>query len=48
MNGFGSSGTFNQADEGLLSKFKGQSIASADAYGTVSSSVVKNAGQGHI
>lgn len=48
VNGFGSSGAFNQADEGLLSKFKGQSIASADTYGNVASNVVKNAGQGHL
>ena len=44
----GNSGTFSQSDEGLLSKFKGQNIASADASSNVASSVVKNAGQGHL
>ena len=44
----GNSGIFIQSDEGLLSKFKGQNIASADASSNVPSSAVKNAGQGHL
>ncbi|OJJ81702.1 polysaccharide lyase family 1 protein, partial [Aspergillus glaucus CBS 516.65] len=48
VNGFGNSGTFNQDDTSLLSKFKGQNIASADAYSKVASSVTSNAGQGHL
>ncbi|PLB49088.1 hypothetical protein P170DRAFT_383689 [Aspergillus steynii IBT 23096] len=48
INGFGSSGTFSQADEDFLSNFKGKNIASAEAYGNVASSVTSNAGQGHL
>ena len=48
LNSMGNSGTFSQSDEGLLSKFKGQNIASADASSNVPSSAVKNAGQGHL
>ncbi|CAG7942862.1 unnamed protein product [Penicillium salamii] len=48
VNGFGSSGTFNQADTNFLSNFAGKNIASASAYGTVVSSVTANAGQGKL
>ncbi|KAL3476060.1 pectin lyase A [Aspergillus californicus] len=48
VNGFGSSGTFNQADTDFLSNFEGQNIASASAYGDVVSSVVASAGHGTI
>ncbi|RHZ63581.1 polysaccharide lyase family 1 protein [Aspergillus thermomutatus] len=48
VNGFGSSGTFSQADEDFLSNFKGKNIASASAYTTVVSSVTANAGQGKL
>ncbi|GES64695.1 pectin lyase A [Aspergillus terreus] len=48
VNGFGNSGSFSQADTGFLSKFQGQNIASATAYGEVASSVSSNAGQGHL
>ncbi|KAK1141844.1 hypothetical protein N8T08_008356 [Aspergillus melleus] len=48
LNGFGSSGTFNQADESFLANFKGKNIASASAYGNVASSVSSGAGQGHL
>ncbi|KAL4778601.1 pectin lyase fold/virulence factor, partial [Aspergillus varians] len=48
VNGFGNSGTFNQADTSLLSKFKGQNIAAASAYGTVASTVSSNAGNGNL
>ncbi|KAL4754340.1 pectin lyase A [Aspergillus terricola var. indicus] len=44
VNGFGSSGTFNQADTDFLSKFEGQNIASADSYSGVASSVASSAG----
>ncbi|KAL4734506.1 pectin lyase A [Aspergillus similis] len=44
LNGFGSSGTFNQADTDFLSKFEGKSIASADSYSSVASSVSSSAG----
>ncbi|KAJ6019617.1 hypothetical protein N7499_009418 [Penicillium canescens] len=48
VNGFGSSGSFSQADTGFLSNFSGKNIASAAAYGTVVSSVTANAGQGNL
>ncbi|KAL4913303.1 pectin lyase fold/virulence factor [Aspergillus aurantiobrunneus] len=48
LNGFGNSGTFDQADTDLLSKFDGQNIASASAYGDVASSVSASAGHGTI
>ncbi|KAL3437513.1 pectin lyase A [Aspergillus tetrazonus] len=44
LNGFGSSGTFNQADTDFLSKFEGKNIASADSYSSVASSVASSAG----
>ncbi|KAL4819529.1 pectin lyase A [Aspergillus spinulosporus] len=44
LNGFGSSGTFNQADTDFLSKFEGKNIASADSYSSVASSVSSSAG----
>ncbi|RDW78840.1 polysaccharide lyase family 1 protein [Aspergillus mulundensis] len=44
LNGFGSSGTFNQADTDFLSKFEGKNIASADAYSGIASSVSSSAG----
>ncbi|KAE8153357.1 putative pectin lyase A [Aspergillus avenaceus] len=48
VNGFGSSGTFNQADTDFLSNFEGKNVASADAYSVVQSSVPSNAGQGNL
>ncbi|KAI9928427.1 hypothetical protein ASPWEDRAFT_58732 [Aspergillus wentii DTO 134E9] len=48
VNGFGNSGTFSQSDTGVLSKFKGETVASASAYSSVASSVSSNAGQGHL
>ncbi|CAG8975053.1 hypothetical protein HYALB_00011832 [Hymenoscyphus albidus] len=48
MNGFGSSGTFNQANTNFLSNFNGKNIASASAYGGVVASVGKTAGMGRI
>ncbi|KAJ5894037.1 hypothetical protein N7495_005728 [Penicillium taxi] len=48
INGFGSSGTFDQSDEGFFSDFSGKNIASADAYTTVVSYVKANAGQGNL
>ncbi|KAJ5587596.1 CAZyme family PL1 [Penicillium hispanicum] len=48
VNGFGSSGTFDEADEDFLSDFEGKNIASATAYTSVVSSVESNAGQGHL
>jgi pectin lyase len=48
VNGFGSSGSFSQADTNFLSNFSGKNIASASAYGTVVSSVTSNAGQGNL
>ncbi|KAI9374132.1 pectin lyase A [Aspergillus egyptiacus] len=48
LNGFGSSGTFNQADTGLLAKFEGKNVASASAYADVASSVASSAGHGTI
>ncbi|EAW23742.1 polysaccharide lyase family 1 protein [Aspergillus fischeri NRRL 181] len=48
VNGFGSSGTFSQADTGFLSNFAGKNIASASAYTVVQSSVPSSAGQGKI
>ncbi|KAL4980285.1 pectin lyase A [Aspergillus desertorum] len=44
LNGFGSSGTFNQADTDFLSNFKGKNIASATSYSSVASSVASSAG----
>ncbi|RHZ68358.1 hypothetical protein CDV55_107559 [Aspergillus turcosus] len=46
VNGFGSSGTFSQADTGFLANFAGKNVASASAYTVVQSSVPSNAGQG--
>ncbi|KAJ0420979.1 pectin lyase B [Aspergillus carlsbadensis] len=48
VNGFGSSGTFSQADTAFLVNFSGKNIASADAYSVVQSSVPANAGQGNL
>ncbi|KAJ6037205.1 pectin lyase A [Penicillium herquei] len=48
INGFGSSGTFNQADESFLVDFEGKNIASASAYTSVAASVEANAGQGNL
>ncbi|KAL2817677.1 pectin lyase A [Aspergillus cavernicola] len=48
LNGFGNSGTFNQADTDFLSNFEGQNIASASAYSEVASSVPSSAGYGTI
>jgi pectin lyase len=48
LNGFGSSGSFSQADTDILSKFKGKNIASAAAYNTVASSVTAHAGNGKL
>lgn len=48
VNGFGNSGTFTQADTDLLSKFDGQTVAAATAYGEVADSVSSSAGQGKL
>ncbi|KUJ06909.1 pectin lyase A [Mollisia scopiformis] len=48
LNGFGSSGTFSQADTSFFSDFEGKNVASAAAYTTVVSSVGSNAGYGKI
>ncbi|KAL4733914.1 pectin lyase B [Aspergillus similis] len=48
VNGFGSSGTFNQADTAFLVNFEGKNIASASAYTVAQSSVPSNAGQGNL
>ncbi|KAJ5546556.1 hypothetical protein N7494_004141 [Penicillium frequentans] len=48
INGFGSSGTFSQSDEGFLSDFEGKNIASATAYTEVVANVEANAGQGNL
>lgn len=48
VNGFGSSGTFHEADTGFLVNFKGKNIASAAAYTSVQSTVPSRAGQGTI
>ncbi|KAL4865498.1 hypothetical protein BDV12DRAFT_200134 [Aspergillus spectabilis] len=48
LNGFGSSGTFNQADTGFLSNFEGKNIASASPYADVAASVSASAGHGTI
>jgi pectin lyase len=48
MNGFGSSGTFNQADTDFLANFEGNNIASASAYSEVVASVSASAGHGTI
>ncbi|KAL4971463.1 putative pectin lyase D [Aspergillus desertorum] len=47
LNAFGSSGSFNQADEGFLVNFKGKNVAAADAY-SAAQSVPNNAGQGKL
>ncbi|KAL4901548.1 putative pectin lyase D [Aspergillus multicolor] len=47
INGFGSSGSFSQADEGFLANFKGKNVASASAY-SAAQSVPNNAGQGKL
>ncbi|KAL3456575.1 pectin lyase A [Aspergillus heterothallicus] len=48
VNGFGSSGTFNQADTDFLANFEGNNIASASAYSEVVTSVSSSAGHGTI
>ena len=48
VNGFGSSGTFDQTDTGFLTDFEGKNIASASAYTDVQSSVPSGAGQGNL
>ncbi|KAL4773264.1 pectin lyase B [Aspergillus nidulans var. acristatus] len=48
VNGFGSSGTFKQADTAFLVNFQGKNIASASAYTVAQSSVPSNAGQGKL
>ncbi|KAL5343027.1 pectin lyase fold/virulence factor [Aspergillus crustosus] len=48
LNGFGSSGAFNQADTGLLANFEGKNIASASPYADVAASVSASAGHGTI
>lgn len=48
INGFGSSGTFSQADESFLVDFEGKNIATATAYTSVAASVEANAGQGNL
>ncbi|CRG89703.1 pectate lyase, putative [Talaromyces islandicus] len=48
VNGFGSSGTFDQTDTGFLADFEGKNIASASAYTAAQSSVPSSAGQGNL
>ncbi|KAF9252360.1 CAZyme family PL1 [Penicillium roqueforti] len=48
VNGFGSSGTFSQADTAFLTNFSGKNIAAATAYTAVVASVTANAGQGKL
>ncbi|KAL5341362.1 pectin lyase fold/virulence factor, partial [Aspergillus crustosus] len=48
VNGFGSSGTFKQADTAFLVNFQGKNIAAASAYTVAQSSVPANAGQGKL
>ncbi|KAL6229562.1 hypothetical protein BDW75DRAFT_249562 [Aspergillus navahoensis] len=48
VNGFGSSGTFNQADTAFLVNFQRKNIASASTYTVAQSSVPSNAGQGNL
>jgi pectin lyase len=48
VNGFGSSGTFSQADTAFLVNFQGKNVAAASAYTVAQSSVPGNAGQGKL
>lgn len=48
VNGFGSSGTFHEADTGFLVDFEGKNIASAAAYTSIQGTVPSSAGQGTI
>ncbi|KAL4926717.1 polysaccharide lyase family 1 protein [Aspergillus undulatus] len=48
LNGFGSSGTFNQEDTAFLVNFEGKNVAGAAAYTVAQSSVPGNAGQGKL
>jgi pectin lyase len=48
INGFGSSGTFDEADTAFLVDFEGKNIASAAAYTSIESTVPSSAGQGTI
>jgi pectin lyase len=48
VNGFGSSGTFKQADTDFLVNFQGKNVASASAYTVAQTSVPSNAGQGKL
>ncbi|KAL3427510.1 pectin lyase [Phlyctema vagabunda] len=48
VNGFGTSGTFSQSDTGFFSDFDGYSVATAEAYSTVVTSVTENAGYGKL
>lgn len=48
VNGFGSSGTFKEADTGFLANFQGKNIASAAAYTSIQNTVPSSAGQGKI
>lgn len=48
VNGFGSSGTFSQADTAFLVNFEGKNIASASPYADAQSSVPSSAGQGNL
>ncbi|GAM40926.1 hypothetical protein TCE0_041f13655 [Talaromyces pinophilus] len=48
VNGFGSSGTFNEADTAFLVDFEGKNIASAAAYTSIQGTVPSSAGQGTI
>lgn len=47
-NGFGSSGSFKQADTAFLINFSGKNVAPATAYTSVVASVNANAGQGKL
>ena len=48
VNGYGTSGSFSQSDEGLFSDFSGKTIASASAYTAAQSTVPSSAGQGNL
>jgi len=48
VNGYGSSGSLSQSDEGLFSDFSGKTIASASAYTAAQSTVPSSAGQGNL
>lgn len=48
VNGFGSSGAFDEADTAFLVNFEGKNIAAAAAYTSIQGTVPSSAGQGTI